>query len=35
MVFARLGTGTAAAGSKGKSRGKPSKVNNPKAEDPR
>ena len=35
MVFARLGTGTAAAGSKGKSKGKPSKANNPKAEDPR
>ena len=35
MVFARLGTGTAAAGSKVKSRGKPSKANSTKAEGPR
>ena len=35
MVFARVGTGTAAAGSKVKSKAKPSKANSPRTEDPR
>ena len=35
MVFARLGTGTSAAGSKLKGKAKPSKPNSPKTEGPR
>ena len=35
MVFARLGTGTSAAGSKVKSKGKPSRPNSPRTEGPR